>query len=74
MNGDELRKLHTLTCRPGHYVKIELGSGIDPATPIGRLFAEEGIDIILGHVSGGQVRLVIVADAGLEVRHNDFHY
>lgn len=56
-----------ITRRIGQAIRIELGPDIDPATPIGQVFAEGVIEVIVAQVRGAQVRLGISAPLSLVV-------
>lgn len=56
-----------LTRKPGQRIRIEPAVGLDPATPIGELFASGPIELTVARVSGHRVRLGIAAPAGLTI-------
>lgn len=72
MASDEHRVVRVLTCKPGRMLKIVLAQGVDPATPIGKLFKDGGIDVIIGEFHQGEVRLAVTADAAFMVQPYDF--
>lgn len=45
----------------GQIIRIEPAPGTDPATPIGDIFAQGPIEIIVAQVRGSQIRLGITA-------------
>ncbi|BAU49474.1 hypothetical protein SVA_2926 [Sulfurifustis variabilis] len=56
-----------LTRKRGQRVRIEPAAALDPRTPVGELFAAGPIELLVTRVSGGRVRLGIVAPAGLVI-------
>ncbi len=59
-----------LTRKPGQSFKIELGD-IDPRTPIGEVFADGPIEILVTVVKGSRVRLGIQASPGLSILRSE---
>lgn len=56
-----------LTRKPGQIVEIRPDPALDPATPVGELFAQGPIEIVALKVKGDQVRIGITADLGFLV-------
>lgn len=54
-----------LTRRVGQSFTIEPSLALDPAMPIGELFREGPIEVLIGAVSGSRVKLSVVADRRL---------
>jgi hypothetical protein len=71
---DASRNVHILPCRPGQVVEVTLSQDIDPTAPIGRFFAEGGIDIMISHADGGELKIAVTAHAGLAVQRHDPTY
>lgn len=57
-----------ITRKAGQVVYIELDSETDPATPIGDIFSEGAIEIVIAQVRGSYVRLGITAPLTLAIR------
>jgi sRNA-binding carbon storage regulator CsrA len=53
-----------LTRKPGQIVEIKPDPSLDPATPVGELFAHGPIEVIALTINGSQVKLGISADMG----------
>ncbi len=51
-----------LTRKPGQAVQIDLMADLDPRTPIGELFAQGPIEIVVTGIRGEQVKLGLTAD------------
>ena len=68
---DGLRSVHILPCRPGQVVEVTLSRDIDPAAPIGRFFADGGIDIMISQAEGGEIKIAVTAHTGLAVQRHD---
>lgn len=51
-----------LTRKPGQVLQINLREGVDPNTPIGELFAQGSIEVMVTAINGDQVKLGIRAD------------
>jgi len=51
-----------LTRKPGQVVRIDLLENLDPQTPVGELFAQGPIRIMVTAIQGGQVKLGLSAD------------
>ena len=56
-----------LTRHPDQLIAIRPSATLHPATPIGRVFAEGPIEILVTKVWGQQVSLGITAHAGLVI-------
>ena len=56
-----------LTRHPGQLIAIRPSATLDPATPIGRVFADGPIEILVTRVWGQQVSLGITAHAELVI-------
>ena len=56
-----------LTRRPGQRLTIHLQGNVDPATPIGELFAAGPIEVIVGRIEGDRVRIGINAHPDLAI-------
>lgn len=50
-----------ITRKRGQIIRIEPAPGTDPATPIGDIFAQGPIEVIVAQVRGSQIRLGITA-------------
>ena len=61
-----------ITRKIGQTISIELSPDTDPATPIGDIFKEGVIEVIVAQVRGSQVRLGITAPVSLVVLRDDF--
>lgn len=59
-----------LTRKPGQSFKVDLGD-IDPRTPIGEVFADGPIEILVTVVKGRQVRLGIQASLGFSIMRSE---
>ena len=51
-----------LTRKPGQVVTIDLLENLDPQTPVGELFVQGPIRIMVTAIQGGQVKLGLSAD------------
>lgn len=51
-----------LTRRPGQVVMIDLMEGVDPRTPVGEVFGQGPIQVVLVDIRGTQVKLGFSAD------------
>ena len=51
-----------LTRKPGQVLKIDLMENVDLKTPVGELFAQGSIEVMVTAVNGAQVKLGIRAD------------
>ena len=51
-----------LTRKPGQVVTIDLREDVDLKTPVGELFAQGSIEVMVTAVNGAQVKLGIRAD------------
>ncbi len=51
-----------LTRKPGQAVQIDLMEDLDPRTPVGDLFAQGPIEIVVTGIRGEQVKLGLTAD------------
>lgn len=51
-----------LTRRPGETVLIDLAEGLDPRTPLGELFAQGPIGVVMIGCNGSQTKLGFSAD------------
>lgn len=56
-----------ITRKAGQIICIELDPETDPATPIGEIFAEGAIEIIVAQVRGSYVRLGVSAPPTLAI-------
>lgn len=56
-----------LTRKPGQRIRIEPAAAVDPATPVGELFASGPIELTVTGVAGHRVRIGIAAPAGLVI-------
>ncbi len=59
-----------LTRKRGQSVCIELGN-IDPCTPVGEVFADGPIRVLLVSVQYGQIKLGIEANSGLLILRSE---
>ena len=57
-----------ITRKAGQVICIDLGPDTDPATPIGEVFTEGTIEIIVAQVRGSYVRLGVSAPLALAIR------
>ena len=62
-----------LTRRTGQILAIEPRANLDPATPVGELFRDGPIEIIVCRIDCQQVRLGITAHSGLLVMRQELH-
>ena len=60
-----------LTRHPGQRITLQPHPSLRPATPIGRLFAEGPIEILVTRVCGQRVSLGIAAHAGFLILRNE---
>ena len=60
-----------LTRRPGESIKIKPDAALDPNTPVGSLFADGPIEIIVTQVNGQQVKLGIIAHPDLVILRDE---
>lgn len=60
-----------LTRKIGQCIDIELHESLDPATPIGELFRDGPIKVMVTHLSGEQVRIGIRANRGFLILRDD---
>jgi sRNA-binding carbon storage regulator CsrA len=60
-----------LTRHPGQLNTLQPHPSLRPATPIGRLFAEGPIEILVARICGQRVSLGITAHAGLLIYRNE---
>ncbi len=51
-----------LTRKVGHAVHIDLVEDLDPRTPVGELFSQGPIEIVVTGIRGEQVKLGLTAD------------
>lgn len=56
-----------ITRKAGQVICIELGPEADPATPIGDIFVEGAVEIIVAQVRGSYVRLGVSAPPALAI-------
>ena len=56
-----------ITRKIGQSIHIELAPNLDPETPIGQVFREGAIEVIVAQVRGSQVRLGITSPLSLLV-------
>lgn len=56
-----------ITRRVGQVIHIELDPNVDPETPVGRIFAQGAIEVIVAQIRGGQIRLGISAPQALTI-------
>ncbi len=56
-----------LTRKPGQSIKIEPDEGLRPTTPVGRLFADGPMEIVVLRVERNQVKIGITAHSGLKI-------
>lgn len=57
--------------KEGERIRIELDPTVDPATPVGDLFAGGGIEIVVTQISVAHVKLGIDADARLLILRDE---
>jgi len=62
-----------LTRRQGQLVRIEPDPRLDPSTPVGELFLDGPIEVLVTHISGSQVRLGILAHPSLVILRNELY-
>lgn len=60
-----------LTRRPGEIVLIDLAEGLDPRTPLGKLFAQGPIGVVMIGCNGSQVRLGFSADSRFRILRSE---
>ena len=60
-----------LTRKLGQCIHIAPHESLDPATPVGELFREGPITVMVTHVDGGQVKLGIKAHRGFLILRDD---
>lgn len=60
-----------ITRKAGQAIHIELDPQTDPATPVGDLFVEGVIEIIVAHVRGSYVRLGVSAPQSLAITRKE---
>jgi sRNA-binding carbon storage regulator CsrA len=60
-----------LTRKPGQAIQIDLMEDLDPRTPVGELFAQGPIEIIVGGIRGDQVKLGINADKRFRILRDE---
>jgi sRNA-binding carbon storage regulator CsrA len=60
-----------LTRKPGQCIHIAPHESLDPATPVGELFREGPIAVMVTQVEGGQVKLGIQAHRGFLILRDD---
>jgi sRNA-binding carbon storage regulator CsrA len=56
-----------LTRRIGETLLIDLSESVDPATPVGDLFADGPMEVAVLEVNGNQVRVGFEAPAELDI-------
>ena len=56
-----------LTRKPGQVVTINLREDVDLKTPVGELFAQGSIEVMVTAVNGGQVKLGIRMSSGSDL-------
>ena len=62
-----------LTRKPGQLIKIEPDETLNLATPIGELFADGPVEIIVTQVNGCQVKLGICAHPRLLILRDELY-
>lgn len=60
-----------ITRKAGQVIHIELAADTDPATPVGEIFADGPIEIIVAQVRGAYVRLGVSAPLTLAIRRRE---
>ena len=60
-----------LTRKPGQIVEIRLAPSLDPATPIGELFARGPIEVVALRTKNTEVKLGIRADLGFLILRSE---
>lgn len=60
-----------ITRKIGQAIRIELGPDTDPNTPIGDVFSDGVIEVIVAQVRGAQVRLGISAPLSLIILRDE---
>ncbi|HEY8553535.1 MAG TPA: carbon storage regulator [Burkholderiales bacterium] len=60
-----------ITRRVGQAVRIELDPSVDPRTPVGHVFAQGAIEIMVAQTRGAYVRLGVAAPACLSILRAD---
>ena len=60
-----------LTRRLGQIIAIQPHQSLRPATPIGRVFAEGPIEILVARIEGNQVRLGVKAHPELVIYRSE---
>jgi len=60
-----------ITRRVGQAVRIELDPAVDPRTPVGQVFAQGPIEIMVAQARGAYVRLGVAAPACLSILRAD---
>lgn len=56
-----------ITRKAGQVISIELGPETDPTTPVGDIFADGVIEIIVAQVRGSYIRLGVAAPPSLAI-------
>jgi len=57
--------------KAGERIRIDLDPGLDPATPIGELFRDRAIEIVVSQVNAVYVKLGIDADPRLRILRDE---
>jgi sRNA-binding carbon storage regulator CsrA len=60
-----------ITRKAGQAICIDLGPDTDPTTPVGKIFTEGVIEIIVAQVRGSYVRLGVSAPLALAIRRTE---
>ncbi len=60
-----------LTRQPGQFIAIKPHESLHPATPIGRVFADGPLEILVARIDGNQVRLGIKAHPELVIYRSE---
>jgi sRNA-binding carbon storage regulator CsrA len=60
-----------LTRKSGQRIHIGLHESLDPATPVGELFRDGAITVMVTQIDGGQVKLGIQAHRGFLILRDD---
>ena len=60
-----------LTRKPGQSIKIQLDEALPWKTPVGKLFVDGPIEIIVTQINRNQVKLGIIAHPDLKILRNE---
>lgn len=60
-----------ITRTVGQMIRIELDPTLDPETPVGRIFAQGPIEIMVAQARGAQIRLGITAPEAFAILRDE---